>query len=160
MSKYEELSELAATSSVKVADMHNSCYHFGQYLMNKLEAYLECPAEGMWYRELDKNLAWGERKWQVHGKVLPLTEFRQGKDGFWYVAFELAFDYGYIIDRFGIKQSDGKFLVRNAEKNHELRYREDNEILAFFSSWYESMKKLQSAAISDPTDRIGFKIDK
>ena len=160
MSKYDELSELTTTRSLKVTDMHNSCYHFGQHLMKQLEAFLECPADGLWYRELDENLACGGRKWQVHGKGFPLGEFRQGKDGFWYVAIELSFEYGHIIDVFGIKQSGSKFLVRNAEKNHELGYKENDEMTAFLSSWYESIKKLQSIATIEPTDRIGFKSGK
>jgi hypothetical protein len=65
MSTYEELSESIRKHAVEVADRHNSCFHFGELLMKKLSAYWECPVDGVWYRELNKNLAWGDRKWQV-----------------------------------------------------------------------------------------------
>jgi len=126
---------------------------FAHELIQKLANYLECPPETMFYRKITKDLCSGERKWAV-AQSFPRSEIIQANDGYWYFIVEFVFSSACVIDKFGVNTSGVKFLVRHAQRDHEIRRGKDDDFNKFFEYWYDATKKALSIAVTEPTARI------
>lgn len=165
MSKFHELSQIYSQSRKKFFDYQSDIHRFAKSLTQGLIDYLSIPAKHV-------------KLFPVFGEIKPDTEYSVkeaimlGDDNFWHLGIQIdlicdecrTIPAQPILLNIGLKQEEGRFLVKlsQKEKGHEIREDKDADLHEFYEFIFESIKKSMQTGLlkfleKEPTPcRVGF----
>ena len=168
MSKFHELSQIYSQSRKRFFDYQSDVHLFADKLTRGLVDYFSIPAQHL-------------KIFPVSGEIKPDTKYSikeavlLGDDNFWHLGIQIDLICNEcdtvpaqpILINVGLKQEDGRFIVKISQKEngHKIRPDKEGDFHEFYEYIFQSIKKSMESHLlkfleKEPTPcRMGFLSD-